>query len=151
MTGAARKASPVTTAKLMATMAGRVSERRGAAQVRSRRRGAALAVAAWLAAAPLWALADIPPGPPPPIKAGAGAPKADSEGFVPESRPADMTNAAAKENVPAAPLVATAYGFIWLAVLVYVGTVAARTTRLTGEVTALRRRIDQLDAAGAGR
>jgi hypothetical protein len=76
----------------------------------------------------------------------AGQP-ADKEGFVPESRPADMTKARVDESIPAAPLVAGAYGFIWAAVLVYVGTVATRTRRLEAEVAALQAR---LEAGGKG-
>ena len=71
-----------------------------------------------------------------------------TEGFVPEARPMDMTNAAAKENIPATPLVAGAYGFIWLAVLVYVGTVAARAGRLTKEVAVLQQKLNQVDPGG---
>ena len=70
------------------------------------------------------------------------APVPDKEGFVPESRPAEMGAARVDESVPAKPLVAAAYGFIWLAVLVYVGTVAVRARRLEQEVAALRARLD---------
>lgn len=81
-------------------------------------------------------------------RAQAPAAKPDSEGFVPEARPADMANAAAKEKIPATPLVAGAYGFIWLAVLVYVGTVAARAGRLTREVAVLQHKLNQVDPGG---
>lgn len=81
-------------------------------------------------------------------RAQAPAAKPDAEGFVPEARPMDMTNAAAKENIPATPLVAGAYGFIWLAVLVYVGTVAARAGRLTKEVAVLQQKLNQVDPGG---
>lgn len=63
----------------------------------------------------------------------------DKEGWSAVSRPADMNPEA--ESVPAAPLVAGAYGFIWVAVLVYVGTVAQRARRLQAEVDALRKRL----------
>ena len=101
----------------------------------------------WLALSPLCALADVAPGPPPAAGGTAPAPKADSEGFVPVSMPADMT-AAAKEKIPATPLVAAAYSFIWVAVLVYVGSVATRTSKLGQEIAALRKRIDETPAAG---
>ena len=81
-------------------------------------------------------------------QAPAAQAKPDAEGFVPEARPMDMTNAAAKENIPATPLVAGAYGFIWLAVLVYVGTVAARAGRLTREVAVLQQKLNQVDPGG---
>jgi hypothetical protein len=74
-----------------------------------------------------------------------GPPPKDTEGFVPESRPANMVPT--KEDVPASPLVGAAYGFIWLAVLVFVGTIAARTTRLEGELASLQERLEK----GAGR
>lgn len=63
----------------------------------------------------------------------------DKEGWSAVSRPADMNPEA--ESVPAGPLVAGAYGFIWVAVLVYVGTVAQRAKRLQAEVDALRKRL----------
>lgn len=65
----------------------------------------------------------------------------DSEGFVPESRPANMTNV--EEGIPAGPLVATAYGFIWLAVLVFVGFTARRASQLESEVAQLAERLSQ--------
>lgn len=65
----------------------------------------------------------------------------DSEGFVPESRPANMTNV--EEGIPAGPLVAAAYGFIWLAVLVFVGFTARRASQLESEVAQLSERLSQ--------
>jgi CcmD family protein len=41
-------------------------------------------------------------------------------------------------------MVALAYGFIWLAVFVYVVLVARRLGRLNGEMSELRRRIDRI-------
>lgn len=105
-----------------------------------------------VAALPLSASrADDPPGSPtaaPPPAAAAPAPNPaafktapDNEGFVPESRPASMTNV--EEGIPAGPLVATAYGFIWLAVLVFVGFTARRTSQLEVEVAQLAERLNQ--------
>ena len=71
----------------------------------------------------------------------AADPVPDKDGFVAESRPADMTKARVDESVPAVPLVAGAYGFIWTAVLVYVGTVAMRARRLEDELAALQRQL----------
>lgn len=65
----------------------------------------------------------------------------DNEGFVPESRPASMTNV--EEGIPAGPLVATAYGAIWVAVLVFVGLTARRTSQLETEVAQLAERLAQ--------
>jgi CcmD family protein len=41
-------------------------------------------------------------------------------------------------------MVAVAYGFIWLAVFVYVFLVSRRLGRLHGEMDELRRRIDRI-------
>lgn len=46
-------------------------------------------------------------------------------------------------------MVAFAYGFIWLAVFVYVVLVARRLTRLNNEMGEIRRRIDRLKGPGA--
>lgn len=69
-------------------------------------------------------------------------PKADSDGFVADPRPANMT-AMKDESIAAAPLVAAAYGFIWLAVLVFVGSVAARTTKLESEIGFLQEKLEK--------
>jgi CcmD family protein len=95
---------------------------------------------------PLTGRADGPAGSPAaPAYGAAAAPTAkpvpDSEGFVPDSRPANMTNV--EEGIPAGPLVATAYGFIWLAVLVFVGLTARRTRQLETEIDQLAERLNQ--------
>lgn len=86
---------------------------------------------------------------PPPIQpqapaaATAAAPAtatADAEGFVPDSRPANMTSV--DESIPAAPLVATAYGFIWLAVLGFVLFTLRRMRQLERELGELSERLD---------
>lgn len=64
---------------------------------------------------------------------------ADSEGFVPDRRPANMNSV--EEGLPAGPLVAAAYGFIWVAVLVFVGFTAMRTRQLETEVAQLAERL----------
>ena len=53
---------------------------------------------------------------------------------------------AGREQLPATPFVAIAYGFIWVAVLVYAFGVARRLGRLRGELDDLRRKIDRGDA-----
>lgn len=80
--------------------------------------------------------------------AGAAAVKPDAEGFVPDSRPATMSTV--DESVPAAPLVAIAYGFIWLAVLGFVLLTLLRTRRLEQEIAELSERIGK-PAAKASR
>jgi CcmD family protein len=52
------------------------------------------------------------------------------------------------DNVPAVPFVGIAYGVIWLAVLVYVVSVARGLGRVNAEIAELRRKID---GAGASR
>jgi CcmD family protein len=88
----------------------------------------------------------VPARPPAPTAAPAAvpsapaAPAADSEGFVPESRPPNMNTV--DVSVPAAPLVATAYGFIWLAVMGFVLFTLLRTRRVEQELSDLEARID---------
>lgn len=77
---------------------------------------------------------------------GPAPAKPDDSGWVRETLPPEM--AAARETVPAAPLVAGAYGFIWVAVLVFVGSVAVRTRRLEGDIAALERRLQGLAPRG---
>ena len=99
---------------------------------------------------PLASRADSAPSAPPAAAYGAAAAPAakavpDSEGFAPDSRPASMTNV--EEGIPAGPLVATAYGFIWLAVLVFVGLTARRTRQLETEIAQLSERLSQATGA----
>jgi hypothetical protein len=48
-----------------------------------------------------------------------------------------------RESIPAGPFLGAAYAFMWLAVLVYVGLVARRLTRVQGDIEDLRRKLDQ--------
>jgi CcmD family protein len=60
---------------------------------------------------------------------------------------------AARENIPAIPLVAIAYAFIWVALLGYVVVVARRIARVRGEMDELRRRLGAgggAEGAGSG-
>ena len=91
-------------------------------------------------AAPALSLADKAP-PPPPTAPAASAPVADKDGFVPDSRPANMKNV--EEGLPAGPLVGAAYGFIWLAVFGFVVWTLRRTSQLEGELAELRERVKQ--------
>jgi CcmD family protein len=52
------------------------------------------------------------------------------------------------DNVPAVPFVGIAYGVIWLAVLIYVASVARGLARVNSDMEELRKK---LDAAGATR
>jgi CcmD family protein len=49
---------------------------------------------------------------------------------------------APQQEVPAVPFVAVAYGFIWIAVLIYVLFVARALGRVRGEIADLRRKIE---------
>jgi len=47
------------------------------------------------------------------------------------------------EDVPAVPFVGLAYSFIWIAVLVYVVSLARNVSRTRAELEELRRKVDQ--------
>ena len=49
----------------------------------------------------------------------------------------------AREQLPATPFVGVAYGFIWLAVLLYVLMVARGVTKVNKDLAELRRRLDR--------
>ena len=48
-----------------------------------------------------------------------------------------------RESIPAAPFLAAAYAFMWVAVLVYVALVARRLSRVQGDIDDLRRKMDR--------
>lgn len=48
-----------------------------------------------------------------------------------------------RETIPAAPFLASAYAFMWVAVLVYVGLVARRLARTQSDIEDLRRKLDR--------
>jgi CcmD family protein len=48
----------------------------------------------------------------------------------------------AADEVPAGPFVGIAYGFIWVAILAYVISVARGLNRVRGELDDLRRKVD---------
>ena len=50
-----------------------------------------------------------------------------------------------REQIPAIPFVAAAYGIIWLAVLFYVFIVARGLARVDGEIAELKRKVDRQD------
>ena len=52
-----------------------------------------------------------------------------------------MTAAAPGETIPASTLVGAAYGFIFVALLVWVGSVASRTRRVEEEIESLRAKL----------
>ena len=70
--------------------------------------------------------------PPPPKPAAA------QDAFVPVDSPLNQ-----QETIPAARLVGIAYGFIWIAILVYVIGVARGLARVRGEMDDLRKKIDR--------
>jgi hypothetical protein len=65
------------------------------------------------------------------------APKKDAEGFEPVN--GDMLQPG--ESIPAARLVGAAYGFICVAVIVWVASVARRARRLEDEVDELKKKL----------
>lgn len=70
----------------------------------------------------------------------------DSEGFEPVQANGMVQQG---ESIPATQLVAAAYGFIWLAVMVYVLSVGRSADRTAREVAELKRRLDKQLGAGA--
>ena len=66
-------------------------------------------------------------------------PQKDAEGFVPVN--GDMMQKG--ESIPASRLVGLAYGFIFAAVLVWVGSVALRSRRVEEEMEALKRKLEK--------
>ena len=48
-----------------------------------------------------------------------------------------------RESIPAAPFLAGAYAFMWVAVLVYVALVARRLARVQSDIEDLRRKLDR--------
>jgi len=63
------------------------------------------------------------------------APAAAQDGFVPVDTPMNQ------ETIPAARLVAIAYGFIWVVIFGYVWTVRSRLSRVEREMDAVSRRV----------
>lgn len=72
------------------------------------------------------------------VAAAQPAPTKDAEGFEPVA--SDMMQRG--ETIPGSRLVAAAYGFIFVAVVVWVGSVAARARRVEEELIALRKKIE---------
>lgn len=56
----------------------------------------------------------------------------------------------AREQLPSVPFVGIAYGFIWVAVLVYILVVGRGLTRVQSDLQDLRRRLDRADPAPGG-
>jgi CcmD family protein len=48
-----------------------------------------------------------------------------------------------RESIPAAPFLAAAYAFMWVAVLLYVALVARRLSRVQSDIEDLRRKMDR--------
>jgi HAMP domain-containing protein len=48
-----------------------------------------------------------------------------------------------RETIPAAPFLAGAYAFMWVAVLIYVALVARRLSRVQSDIEDLRRKLDR--------
>ena len=102
--------------------------------------GVCLALVCGLSA-PAWA--DLAPLPDARRTAPAAspAPQPDKDGFVPESRP--MNGPTVDESIPAGPLVATAYGFVWIAVLGYIVHLGRGIRRVEGELAELEGKLSK--------
>ena len=51
-----------------------------------------------------------------------------------------------RQEIPAVPFVAAAYGIIWLAILFYVFVIARGLARVNGEIADLKRRVDRVNS-----
>ena len=60
------------------------------------------------------------------------------DGFVPVT-PGDP----GMENLPAAPMMMTAYGLVWLVLLAYVWSLRRRQARVELEIASLRNRVNE--------
>jgi len=58
------------------------------------------------------------------------------------AQPFEKFNEAARDQLPASPFVAAAYGFIWVAILTYVFVVARGLSRAEKEIQSLKARIE---------
>ncbi len=67
----------------------------------------------------------------------AGQPPAGQSEFVP------VDSVPVSDQLPAAPLLITAYAFVWIAVMVYVWTIWRRMNRVEDEMRALAQKIPQ--------
>ena len=67
----------------------------------------------------------------------AGQPPAGQSEFVP------VDSVPVSDQLPAAPLLITAYAFVWIAVMVYVWTIWRRLNRVEDEMRALAQKIPQ--------
>jgi CcmD family protein len=85
-----------------------------------------------LMAVPARAQQTAPPQPPTPTTTTAA-----QEGFVPVDQLPKP-----QDTIPAPRLVAAAYGFVWVAVLVYVWSIRRRLTTVERELQAVTRRVD---------
>ena len=66
-------------------------------------------------------------------------PKQDADGF----QKVDGSMTAPGESIPAANLVAAAYGFIFAAVTIYAASIAARARRVEEEMDELKRKLEK--------
>ena len=80
------------------------------------------------------------PAPAPAANPAPGQP--DKDGFVQENRP--MMGPTVDESIPAGPLLATAYGFVWLAVLGYVVMIGRGLRRVDSELNELDQKLGKL-------
>ena len=86
---------------------------------------------------------ETPPPAVAPAPAATPAPgQPDKDGFVQENRP--MMGPTVDESIPAGPLLATAYGFVWLAVLGYVVMIGRGLRRVDSELSELDQKLSKL-------
>ncbi len=77
-----------------------------------------------------------------PASAQSASPQAPSQPAAAQDEFVPVTGSpAGQETIPAARLVAIAYGFIWVVLLGYVWSVRSRLTRVEREMEAVSRRV----------
>lgn len=85
----------------------------------------------------------------------AGAARIDAAGreLVQPTKPAQeefvpIDQLPPEEQLPAAPLLVTAYAFVWVALLVYLWSLWRRLARVQAELTSVARRLEERDRSG---
>ncbi len=108
----------------------------------TRRGGRSLKRRSWREVAPLLVLALGLLWAAPALAVATGQPPAQARPADPQGGFVPVKDLPAQEHLAAAPLLISAYAFVWVALLVYVWSVWRRLTKVEREIQALSRRLD---------